>query len=69
MLPTLLLAVGYRYGLLVHLKHKLECCFVLNVDILFVGGKGSHVVDDARVGDAAERFGMRETQKLHFLGE
>ncbi|XP_058187807.1 DNA mismatch repair protein MSH6 isoform X1 [Rhododendron vialii] len=32
-------------------------------------GKGSHVVDDALVGDAAERFGMRERQKLHFLGE
>lgn len=66
--PTLLLAVDHSYGLLVHLRHKLECCFVLNVDILFVGGKGSHVVG-ALVGDAAERFGLRESQKLRFLGE
>ncbi|KAI8021346.1 putative calcium-binding protein CML20 [Camellia lanceoleosa] len=29
-----------------------------------VGGNASHVV-----GDAAERFGMRETQKLRFLGQ
>ncbi|PSR94715.1 DNA mismatch repair protein [Actinidia chinensis var. chinensis] len=32
-------------------------------------GKAAHAVDDGLVGDAAERFGMRERQKLHFLGE
>lgn len=52
-----------------HLKHKLECCRVLIVDILFVGGKDPHVLDGVYMGDATERFGMRDRQKFRFLGE
>ncbi|KAK2970286.1 hypothetical protein RJ640_021748, partial [Escallonia rubra] len=33
------------------------------------GGKPSHPVDIVLVSDAAERFGMREAEKFHFLGE
>ncbi|XP_052202535.1 DNA mismatch repair protein MSH6 [Diospyros lotus] len=32
-------------------------------------GNAPHAVNDVLMGDAAERFGMREAQKLHFLGE
>ncbi|PSS14723.1 DNA mismatch repair protein [Actinidia chinensis var. chinensis] len=32
-------------------------------------GKTAHAVYDGLVGDAAERFGTRERQKLHFLGD
>lgn len=36
---------------------------------LSVGGKASNDLGNALMGDAAERFGMRETEKLFFLGE
>ena len=34
-----------------------------------VGGKASNDLGNALMGDAAERFGMREAQKFRFLGE
>lgn len=46
------------------------CCkLVMSVDIVSVGGNAPHAVNNVLMGDAAERFGMREAQKLHFLGE
>lgn len=41
--------------------------FVLNVDVFLVGPEGSPVVKDALMEDAAERFGVREAQKMPFL--
>lgn len=35
----------------------------------FIGGKASNNLGNALMGDAAERFGMRQAEKFRFLGE
>ncbi|KAL6978281.1 hypothetical protein U1Q18_019950 [Sarracenia purpurea var. burkii] len=60
---------GCKSGSLQQICFSYICCCALNVEILFVGGKASNVAGDVLMGDADERFGMREKQKLHFLGE